>query len=578
VRRIVERSLPVAPLTTAQTQAGTGARPARARSRRCALPPDSSSHPPTIVRPQSMPTAADVARRLSLGRHRAPRRVAQRRRLARLAALVAAAAAVGLLLVREASAAVVIAGLTVPSNVAGGALVTPEELSRRRGGAADGSGGGDGSNGGADGGKDDDGPVWLAVLGHVFDATKGRRHYGPGGPYEALAGRDATRAFVTGEGLGVFSSLSGQFSAFLPGREDAGSDEKAERTAPPPSDSLEDLPPSAAMEALGWLAFYHARSGGDECWRRLRGGEGDEGEEGEGAEGMASTLEGGGCSPSGPGKYPRLGVVAGGVWFDAEGRPRHEAWAALEADAEAEAARREAASWRAWLPRWARGPRPASSGGAGGASSAGLAAAAGVGDAERGDTEGGDTEGGDTEGGDTEGGDAGRGPAPTVVDGGAPVRPDLDLLPPCVSRWEGNDSRTDDDDVAVLACPFRPAREASADGSRAARPALPRGVPRRILRAPGDRFDATCRCLPPGAPAVWPPAGDADSTWRGEAAEALRAALAAWRGEGPGGVWEPWGPGGGCEGEEEECSWTGKDGVPREDRAPAADGDDRVEL
>ncbi|NXX42288.1 NEUFC protein, partial [Tricholaema leucomelas] len=41
--------------------------------------------------------------------------------------------------------------------------------------------------------------LYLAVLGRVFDVKRGRRHYGPGGAYSGLAGRDATRAFATGD-------------------------------------------------------------------------------------------------------------------------------------------------------------------------------------------------------------------------------------------------------------------------------------------------------------------------------------------------------------------------------------------
>lgn len=39
----------------------------------------------------------------------------------------------------------------------------------------------------------------LALLGKVYDVTKGAKHYGPGGSYQFFVGRDASRAFITGE-------------------------------------------------------------------------------------------------------------------------------------------------------------------------------------------------------------------------------------------------------------------------------------------------------------------------------------------------------------------------------------------
>jgi len=38
--------------------------------------------------------------------------------------------------------------------------------------------------------------ILLAVNGKIFDVTRGKRFYGPDGPYQALAGHDATRAFA----------------------------------------------------------------------------------------------------------------------------------------------------------------------------------------------------------------------------------------------------------------------------------------------------------------------------------------------------------------------------------------------
>ncbi|KAF7282434.1 membrane steroid binding protein [Rhynchophorus ferrugineus] len=46
-------------------------------------------------------------------------------------------------------------------------------------------------------GTQDDGRVLIAVNGKVYDVTKGKRFYGPGGPYSAFAGCDASRGLAT---------------------------------------------------------------------------------------------------------------------------------------------------------------------------------------------------------------------------------------------------------------------------------------------------------------------------------------------------------------------------------------------
>lgn len=53
-------------------------------------------------------------------------------------------------------------------------------------------------------GTGEEGRVLVAVNGKVFDVTKGKKFYGPGGPYSAFGGRDASR------GLATFSVTGGK--------------------------------------------------------------------------------------------------------------------------------------------------------------------------------------------------------------------------------------------------------------------------------------------------------------------------------------------------------------------------------
>ncbi|KAI8102803.1 hypothetical protein M9434_005596 [Picochlorum sp. BPE23] len=70
------------------------------------------------------------------------------------------------------------------------------------------------------------GPLYLAILGSVFDVTQGKRHYGPGGSYHFFAGRDASRAYTTGK-----------FDVDL-------------------HDDIRDLSPERMAELVDWRNFY----------------------------------------------------------------------------------------------------------------------------------------------------------------------------------------------------------------------------------------------------------------------------------------------------------------------------------
>ncbi|XP_067866172.1 neuferricin [Heterodontus francisci] len=69
--------------------------------------------------------------------------------------------------------------------------------------------------------------LYLALLGQVFDVSKGKKHYGPGGSYSFFTGRDACRAFVSGD-----FTESGLV------------------------DDVSELSPSEMLSLHDWLVFY----------------------------------------------------------------------------------------------------------------------------------------------------------------------------------------------------------------------------------------------------------------------------------------------------------------------------------
>ena len=86
-------------------------------------------------------------------------------------------------------------------------------------------------------GSDDRESIYLAIKGHVYDVTPGRRFYGPHGPYANFAGRDASR------GLALGSFDDDMLTADLDG----------------PLDSLSDLDDDQRAALDGWEESFRGK-------------------------------------------------------------------------------------------------------------------------------------------------------------------------------------------------------------------------------------------------------------------------------------------------------------------------------
>ncbi|KAI1000365.1 hypothetical protein K3495_g7829 [Podosphaera aphanis] len=84
---------------------------------------------------------------------------------------------------------------------------------------------------------ENNGPVYLAVRGKVFDVSSGRNFYGPGGPYENFAGKDASR------GLAKSSFDEAMLTKNLEG----------------PLDTLDDLNDEELETLMGWEERFNEK-------------------------------------------------------------------------------------------------------------------------------------------------------------------------------------------------------------------------------------------------------------------------------------------------------------------------------
>ncbi|KAG5683939.1 hypothetical protein PVAND_013195 [Polypedilum vanderplanki] len=80
-------------------------------------------------------------------------------------------------------------------------------------------------------GEGDNKKLYLGIMGEIFDVTRGEKHYGLGQPYHNYVGKDASKAFITGE----FDAKNGKSNAL---------------------DHVLSLSPSELVSLKKWRDFY----------------------------------------------------------------------------------------------------------------------------------------------------------------------------------------------------------------------------------------------------------------------------------------------------------------------------------
>lgn len=117
-------------------------------------------------------------------------------------------------------------------------------------------------------------PVYIALNGTIYDVSAGRHVYGPGGSYSFFAGRDATRAFITGcfqEDL--TPDIRGAEETYIPVDDDAEIEENGELKRPGGKKGVKKAELKVRRERETRLAKKRVRDT-IEGWSRMFKGEG----------------------------------------------------------------------------------------------------------------------------------------------------------------------------------------------------------------------------------------------------------------------------------------------------------------